>query len=192
MPQLTPLQFKLLPDEKSLDLTGSIPTELALLTHLALLDLSSSPNLEGTFPSSLWGRNMKLQALYLETTGLTGRLPQPSEGLSLTDLRLSSTPGIQQYGLPTAQFFQRMSHLKWFQWSQETGVKDDAAAAETFTEASSGTIPSELGLLTRLEGLSLGKHRRLEFGTNNNNSLHRFSFSSFQMAMASVALFPSK
>jgi hypothetical protein len=175
--------------ETNLDLTGSIPTELALLTHLVLLDLSSSPHLVGTIPAFLLGGSMNmnnnLQALYLERTGLTGRLPEPDEGILLTDLRLSSTPGIQQYGLPTDPlFFQRMAHhLKWFQWSQEVTAAEPPPAAEPaeprqdasgggtdqkknpagmgIDTTSSGTIPSELGLLTRLKGLSLGTHNNL-------------------------------
>ena len=92
----------------------------------------------------------------------------PGEGLQLTDLRLSSTPGIQQFGLPGVDlFFERLQHLKWFRWSQEAtfGTEDDEDEGNKtnhsvlgVTAASSGTIPSQLGLLTPLKGLSLGTY----------------------------------
>lgn len=179
-------------DEAFLDLTGTIPTELVLLSHLALLDLSHSPNLVGTIPTQLLGystyeQSLQLRALYLEHTGLSGRFPEPPPSaaiaagtakrssiieIPLNDLRISASPGIQQYGLPSRIFFQEMSQLTYMQWSipqesaNETTTNNtpetpgmmlgSSRTSDTTGTYTAGTIPTELGFLTRLSGLSLG------------------------------------
>ncbi len=131
-----------------MDLTGTIPSELNLLTPLKLLDLSYSPNLIGSLPESLSFAN--LQALYLEHTGIEGPLPTLMD--SLTDLRISFTPAMQQYGLPS--FLYHLTKLEWIEWSQN----------QTELTRSGRVIPTELGLLTELQGLLLGKRESKQNG----------------------------
>ena len=128
-------------DEPSMDLKGTIPSELALLSHLIFLDLSSSPNLVGSIPRSV---SPHLQALYLEHTGITGSLPRELD--RLTDLRISFSPGMQQQGLPS--FLHHLSQLQFFEWRQQVEPRNKRVPM-------GGTIPKELGLLTQLKGLSL-------------------------------------
>lgn len=139
-----------------------------LLSHLVLVDLSHSPNLVGTVPSWLLGYPTKrstakstqrqflgVNALYLESTGLSGRLPEPShtteDDLPLRDLRISASVGVQQYGLPSDTFFRLMTQLTYLEWS----LPELPDEVRTFT---AGTIPTELGYLTRLSGLSLSMY----------------------------------
>lgn len=131
-----------IPGEASLDLKGTIPSELTLLSHLKLLDLSYSPHLVGSLPTFL---STNFQALYLEHTGIVGQLPTLMA--SLTDLRISFSPAAQRDGLP--EFLHHLTNLEWIEWSQDP--------TQNVTVSKSGTIPTELGLLTRLQGLSLGK-----------------------------------
>ena len=136
-------------DDPALDLIGTIPKELTLLSQLRLLDLSYSPNLEGSLPVPL---SPYLQALYLEHTGVAGRLPSALP--ALTDLRITFTPRMQQHGIPS--FLHRLTKLEWLEWSQQ-------AQADSNGDTSTGTIPTELGHLTLLKGLCLGKSMVVPF-----------------------------
>ena len=166
-------------DEHTIDLKGTIPTELLLLSNLELLDLSNSPQLVGTIPHQILGysrvyqqnngsKALQLQGLYLESTGLSGRFPElpPSKTVHPMavqppprDLRISDSPGVQQYGLPSGAFFHEMSQLTSMRWSltRDSSPKEgdqNTTISRTFIAR---TVPTELGLLTNLRGLFLGK-----------------------------------
>jgi len=145
-------------DDDSLNLQGSIPLELSLLTHLRLLDFSNSPFLVGTLPSP--SLLYHLQALYLQQTAMTGLLWTDESSAStdmatvtLIDLRISA-----QQGLLESSTLNMLRNLKWLDWKKwsSTSVNDgDILPTWTNRTTTSSTIPTEIGYLTGLQGLFL-------------------------------------
>ena len=116
-------------------LTGSIPAELANLTRLRAVLLSSN-RLTGTIPASL-GRLAILEALDLRDNELTGTLPVELGGI--TGLRSLSVGNNQLTG-PIPTWLASLSNML----SLSLGGNDF-----------SGPIPPELGALVNLRTLSL-------------------------------------
>lgn len=81
------LEFLNLTQVVTLSLSGSIPSELGLLTMLKDLILSVNGNLRGSIPFEL-GQLTSLQSLTLGYTGVSGEIP--SELGLLTNLRYVS------------------------------------------------------------------------------------------------------
>lgn len=143
-------------DQRDTPLNGTIPSELALLTQLRLLDLSHNAGLIGNFPGALLQHG--LQALYLQETGLTGFDVQeeddeeeesPSSSSALMDLRIAA-----HQGPPTGPLLRVLTNLKWMDWQPAANLaSDDGPGGRKNDEG--GPLPTEIGHLIHLEGLSL-------------------------------------
>lgn len=136
---------------------GTIPTELGLLTNLELLVLSDSPQLVGNLPERVLSQLTHLQVLYLEHTGLSGTFPALSTLSSLTDLRLYNTPGILQHGFLPVETLKTLSNLRWLDMGQERTDKTPL----TPSDSDHFKIPSEISLLTKLQGFMVGTFKNL-------------------------------
>jgi Leucine-rich repeat (LRR) protein len=171
-----------------MNLVGSIPLELTLLTRLQLLDLSYSPSLVGTVPMQLFEH---VQALYLQETALTGLWQDsspPSTTSStlatlsaLTDLRISAHQGPLTSDL--AGMIALLRHLKWLEWEPATSLPSTGGVAVNSTSStfpqSTESIPTEIGHLTHLQGLSLDGNRY--FGAVPSELVHLTSLVSLDL-----------
>lgn len=73
------------------DLQGTLPSELAGLKHLTLLEIHSNPGVTGTIPAEL-SQMTALKQLNLEQTSLVGTVPESlSRLVNLEELLLDST-----------------------------------------------------------------------------------------------------
>ena len=115
--------------------TGTVPTELLLLTNLVELNLGRM-ELTGTIPLELFDLT-KLQTLEMQTNRLTGTLP--------TNLRAMLNLEVLELGFNS------------FNGTIPSEVGELQSIMTLYLEFNSfvGTIPSELGRLTRLSFLSL-------------------------------------
>ena len=133
-------------------LTGSLPSELQYLTSIRYLDLSSNliegtqNNITGRIPAEL-GKMTALMSLDLSNLNLIGSIPPELgllERLSIVQLRLNHLTGT----IP--------GHI----FAGGRGI-DDKSADRTLQSLNlaqnqlSGTIPTEIGLTTRLVWLRL-------------------------------------
>ena len=108
------------------DLSGSIPTQMGLLTSLAELRLDSN-SLSGTLPTELGLPTAMMEHLHLDSNSLNGPIPtELGELTSLDELRLYSNSLSGTF--PT-----------------ELGELTSLRELSLQTNALSGTIPTELG-----------------------------------------------
>lgn len=125
-------------------LTGSIPTELALLTSLTLLSLGENPSLTGGLPTHI-GMLSQLTYLDLSICELTG--PIPTE-LGLLDSLVSLQLGHNAFEDSTIPAeIGLLTHLTWLDISYSHF---------------NGSFPSNIGQLQKLGVLHLGWNRLLE------------------------------
>jgi len=134
-------------------LSGTIPTELAMMTKLTSLDLRSN-QIKGTIPTEL-ATMMNLEYLSLNGNQLNGTIPTELalmtnlEDLFLVYNQLSGT-------IPT-----------------ELGKMTNLSSLSLFYNQLSGSIPTELGIMTNLASLALDDNQLsgtipTELGTMTN------------------------
>jgi hypothetical protein len=167
--------YFLLKGDDTLNLEGSIPLELTLMTHLRLLDFSNSPFLVGTLPSQSLLHHV--EALYVQHTAMTGLWADRPSSLdfagkngnttttttaatsgnttfALIDLRLSAQQGPLDSSTVTL-----LRNLKWLEWKKwrwhSSSSNDDDILPTSINLTTSATIPTEIGYLTGLQGLLL-------------------------------------
>jgi Leucine-rich repeat (LRR) protein len=152
-------------DLSSNNLFGTIPNELALLSNLNYLDLSSLTgtipnNLTGTIPSQI-ALMSNLYGLYLSGNSLTGTIPTEIALMSnLSELSLwgNSLTGTipSQLGL--------LTKLNWLLLDSnnltgtipsQLGLLTNLTGLVLFSNSLTGTIPSQIALMSNLAGLSL-------------------------------------
>ena len=146
-----------------IDLEGTIPTELALLTHLTNLWLSSN-NLVGTIPSVVLTKLTDLTGIWLDINTLTGTLsPQVSslsnlETLDIANNHLEGTIPLQEL-IPISPSLQLVSL-----WNNSFAGTIPGSELRELTELTSlwlgnndltGTIPPEISALSKLTWLTL-------------------------------------
>ena len=120
------------------DLSGSIPPELGQLTHLILLYLDGN-DLSGSIPSAL-GNLTNLTLLLLSTNDLSGTIPVELGNLS--NLEWLFLSGNDLSGTIPVELGQ-LSNLEWLYLDSND---------------LSGSIPSELGNLSNLQALALSRN----------------------------------
>jgi Leucine-rich repeat (LRR) protein len=132
-------------DIVSNDLTGTLPTNLGLLTHLSEVYLrrphesaGHRSQLQGTLPTEI-GRLAKLIALDISGTNMTGSIP--TQLGQLTNLVALVLADAQFKSIP----MQQLSHL-----TQLTKLDLNGN-----TQSSSQRMPAALGQLTKLRELHL-------------------------------------
>jgi len=141
------------------ELTGSIPTEIGLLTMLQILDLYNN-ELTGSIPTEI-GLLTMLQILDLYINELTGSIPTEIGLLTMLDeLYLD---GNQLTGsIPTEIGLLTMLEYLYLDGNQLTGSIPTEIGLLTMLEhlyldnnELTGSIPTEIGLLTMLDELNL-------------------------------------
>ena len=120
-------------DFRSNNLRGTAPLEMGMLTNLIRLDLGINPQLRGTIPTTI-GLLTGLQGLDLHENDLTGRIPS-------------------ELG--------RLSVLSWLTLANQSGGDNSgsSAARAAGNRKLSGTIPTQIGLLSSLQHLRLEDNR---------------------------------
>lgn len=161
-------EFKLLKIHKN-NVYGSIPEEIAMISSLALMDISYNDGLIGTIPNS-FGLMQQMKYIMMEETGITGRIP--SEIGDMRCMRILSTSGTRfskGTTIPTeiGQLKELKALLIPFSGIEGAIPSELGAMAGNLTilDVSSrsddedfivGAIPSELGLLTNLHVFTCG------------------------------------
>mmetsp|Transcript_21914 Transcript_21914/g.60922 ORF Transcript_21914/g.60922 Transcript_21914/m.60922 type:complete len:1053 (+) Transcript_21914:403-3561(+) len=146
---------------KSKELTGSIPSEIGVMTLLGLLQLGEN-SLTGSIPTDI-GHLSKLTKLYLYDNDLTG--PIPSEIGSMTQLITLSahnnmfTGSIpSQIGLLSDLIFFRLDSTRSLMTGSipsEIGFLSQLTYLKLVGDAITGTIPSEIEVFTEILFISL-------------------------------------
>ena len=143
-------------------LTGEIPAEVGLLTHLRVLNLSFNDSLAGTIPPEI-GNLENLEELELNHNGLTGEIP--AEVGLLTHLRvlnLSFNDSLAGTIPPEIGNLENLEELE-LRHNDLTGEIPAEVGLLThlrvlnlsFNDSLAGTIPPEIGNLENLEELEL-------------------------------------
>lgn len=122
-------------------LKGSIPPELALLTSLRTVDLTSN-DFSGTLPVEMVTQLSQLEVLFLYSEGLTGTLP--------TEIGLMSSL-LHMELLATSLSGSLPSELGLLSSSLEVLVIDNSLI--------SGRLPTQVGLLSKLNVMVLGSNQ---------------------------------
>lgn len=146
------------------NMVGTLPQELFLLSSLKTLGMAGNPSLRGFMPTQL-GKLTDLQGLVTSATQLQGAVPStigylsdlrifvfemegtlPTELKKLTNLTHLGIGRQSQKLTAPASFFLKgdLPKLKWFS-GQVSGI--------------TGTIPTEVGLLTTLQTIGLPRNR---------------------------------
>jgi len=141
-------------------LGGTIPSELAILTHLKRLDIGSG-NLEGSIPVELYNTLTNLEALFARSNRLETEISTGVGGLqSLTELDLSynnirgALPS--EFGLLLDLKFIRCDNCQLAgTLPTEIGECTKLEELSFRTNFIAGIIPTEIGHLTRLQILDL-------------------------------------
>jgi len=145
------------------DLSGTLPTELGLLTTLTEFVLSNESSLKGTVPTEV-GFMTSLERLSLQYTALSRPLPSEIGSLAqLSNLLLVEN----QFTGTTPSELAHLTKMKQFIIVNSDINGTIPAQLSNWTQATvfgflgtviSGTIPSQLGLLTELTAFIVSKN----------------------------------
>lgn len=130
--------------DSTLRISGTIASEIGLLTALTQLELTSSGALSGTIPSEV-GQLTALKFLLLNDNRIRGTIPTELGNLSKLEILLLH--GNRLSGQIPSELGRLTTELD-FAYLQDNAL--------------SGPVPSELGLLTGLQGLELGCNNGLD------------------------------
>jgi len=153
-----------------MNLQGSLPPEVGLLSNLEIMDICGNPGIVGTLPSQI-GQLEQLQFLFMEDNALTSTLP--SDLGSLTQLRLLSL-NAQPYltgSLPTQLGL--LKNLFYMSFPYNSGLSgpipsemgqlaSNLQVLRLTSVGLTGTIPTELSLLTELTMLHVAENNFLQ------------------------------
>ncbi|MFL2983510.1 MAG: leucine-rich repeat domain-containing protein [Candidatus Neomarinimicrobiota bacterium] len=141
------------------NLSGSIPSEIGLLTNLMYLNLSAN-NLSGSIPLEL-GNLINLNYLYLQNNNLSGSIPSTLGGLvNLKRLKLYSNQltgniPMELYALDSLiDLSMYYNHLDGY-IAPQIGGMSSLETLYLFQNDFDGHIPPEIGNLTNLKHLYL-------------------------------------
>ncbi|CAB9522622.1 Leucine Rich Repeat [Seminavis robusta] len=148
-----------LPDNS---LQGTLPEELALLSHLNIVQLQNN-HLNGILPSRFWSSWDHLVFLNLYNNSLSGTIPPDvkhlakAKRLNTLSLRSNDFSGSlpSEIGLLHVQFLSLSRNRFWGPIPTEIGQLSNAKDLYLYNNQFFGTIPTTLGLLTRLTSLEL-------------------------------------
>jgi len=165
----TPLNCTAFFGESSLSmfnqLSGTLPTEIGLLTDLTDLYLSSN-SMYGTIPTEI-GQLVGLKSLWLTGNSMVGQLPSEvgrltglNEFIIRNGVAFGALPS--QLGMLTAVTWLDLSFNRFTgALPTELGLLTAATSFDARTNDFHGTLPSEFGLLTGLSTDFVVKNNRL-------------------------------
>jgi hypothetical protein len=147
-------------DFRGINLVGTLPDELAIMTGLQFMLLDDAPNLVGSIPSTL-GQLTELEVLRFTTNALSGQLPS-TLGLLTKLQRLGFQENWLTGVIPSALgLLTKLSGLALSSNQLDGTIPSELSACTDMdllylrTNALTGKIPSALGLLTKLTDVSL-------------------------------------